>query len=138
MIRSLGRDRSVTAPVPCDLTAKPTRCDARRDTPESKAGGDEMRRIRLTDPAQLRSLPDGARLTIPGVEQPLLWLHAYTRPHQDPETGLWQLPRNPFTEHHVTELDADLPDPQQPTAVLGDEEWLTTLEDPHDASAPHL
>lgn len=95
-----------------------------------------MPHIRLTHPAQLHALPDGTLLTIPGVEQRLLWLHAYTRPHPDPDTGAWQLPRNPFAEHHVTELDAEVPDPPPAAAFRGDEEWLTTLEDPHDASGP--
>lgn len=97
-----------------------------------------MTTICVTGLAELRLLPDGARLLVPGVAEPLVWLRAYARPHQDPDSGLWRLPLNPFTKYGVTEIEAELPEGSDaasaPLPLRGDEDWLSTLTDPHDST----
>jgi hypothetical protein len=96
-----------------------------------------LTRLLLISADELRDLPDGAILTSTNPDRRLRWLRAYGRPHPDPDTGLWTLPRNPFAEWHVTEIEADLPDTADDTTLTGHEEWLSTLDDPHDTTQPH-
>lgn len=96
-----------------------------------------MTRLLLTSADDLRDLPDGAILTSTSPDRRLRWLRAYVRPHPDPHTGLWTLPRNPFAEWHVTEIEAELPDTAANTEFTGHETWLSTLHDPHDTTQPH-
>lgn len=93
-----------------------------------------MTHIRLTTIAELRTLPDGTTLTTTAGDQRLVLLRAYGRPHPDPVTGLWSLPRNPFTEWQVTEIHAELSGPAVDTPLTGEEAWLSTLADPHDTT----
>ena len=96
-----------------------------------------MIRILLTSATELADLPDGAILTTEHGEDRLVWLRAYARPHPDPVTGLWTLPRNPFAEWHVTEIEAELRDLDVTDLLTGDEGWLSTLDDPHDTTQQH-
>lgn len=94
----------------------------------------------ITSNEDLPSLPDGAMLTVPFLEEQIEWRRAYLRPHRDSATGLWRLPRNPFTEYGVDEIEVDLPTDADiavlppRVAIRGDEEWLSTLDDPHDTT----
>jgi hypothetical protein len=94
-------------------------------------------RIRLTDLDELRELPDGVVLTSESTGERMVWVRAYLRPHPDPVTGLWTLPRNPFTEWQVPEIEAELPDIIDSAALTGYEPWLSTLDDPHDTTPQH-
>jgi hypothetical protein len=96
-----------------------------------------LTRLLLTSADQLRDLPDGAILTAAHPAHRLQWLRVYGRPHPDPSNGLWTLPRNPFAEWHVAEIEAELPDIPDDTLLTGREPWLSTLDDPHDTTQPY-
>lgn len=98
-----------------------------------------MTSLMLTAPEQLLFLPDDTLLTVPGTETSIRWQRAYNHAHRDAR-GMWTLPRNPFVEFGVTELEASVP-VDHAVAIIsalapitGDEVWLSTLDDPHDTT----